>query len=77
VVDERYGMKYIYSLILLLVPLGQHYTLENNTPVWFYIPDELGWTRGKVVYLWGYYPMVSSDNGLKDFKNIVLEIGYE
>jgi hypothetical protein len=70
-------MKYIYSLVLLLIPIGQHYTLEPNTPVWFCIPDELSWTRGNVVYLWGYYPMVSSEKGLKDFKDINWEIGYE
>ena len=70
-------MRYIYSLVLLLIPIGQQYALQPNTPIWFYIPDELGWTRGNVVYLWGYYPMVSSEKGLKDFKDINWEIGYD
>jgi hypothetical protein len=69
-------MKYIYSLILL-IPLCQHYTLQQGSPIWFYISDECGWTKGEVIYLWGYYPMVHSNMGLKDFKDINWEIGYE
>ncbi len=84
-VDGRNGVKYIY--ILLLVPLnlyihhnepcGQHYTLQPNTPIYFCIPDELGWTRGDVIYLWGYYPMIYSEVGLKHFNDVVWETRYE
>lgn len=70
-------MKYIYSLILLLIPIGQHYTLQHNTPVWFCVPDEIGWTRGNVIYLWDYYPMIYSEVGLKDFNDVVWETRYE
>jgi len=70
-------MKYLYCLILLVIPIGQHYTLQPNTPIYFCIPDELGWTRGSVVYLWGYYPMIYSEIGLKDFNDVVWETRYE
>lgn len=69
-------MKYIYSFILL-IPLCQQYTLQQSTPIWFYIPDECGWTKGEVVYLWGYYSMIYSEIGLMDFKNVVWETRYE
>lgn len=78
-------MKYLY--ILLLVPLnlyidynkpcGQHYSLTQNTPLWFYIPDQLCWTRGEAVYLWGYYPMISSSHGLIEFNDVIWEKRYE
>jgi hypothetical protein len=55
----------------------QHYTLPQSTPVWFYVPDELCWTRGETIYLWGYYPMIHSGVGLKSFNDVVWEIGYE
>jgi len=76
-------MSKILSIVLLLItlnynkPISQHYTLPEHTPIWFYIPDELGWTRGKTVYLWGYYPMIHSRAGLKDFKDVVWETRYE
>jgi hypothetical protein len=70
-------VKYIYSLILLLIPIGQHYTLQHNTPVWFCVPDELGWTRGNAVYLWGYYPMIHSKIGLMEFNDVIWETRYE
>ena len=80
-------MKYIYILLLLSIPLnscvnynkpcGQHYTLEQNIPVWFCIPDQLCWTKGKVIYLWGYYPMISSNHGLINFNDVIWETRYE
>jgi len=70
-------MKYLYYLILLIIPISQHYTLSQNTPIWFCIPDELGWTRGSVIYLWGYYPMIQSEYPLKDFNDVVWETRYE
>lgn len=74
----------IVSIVLLLPlnfylmrdnPYSQHYTLKQDTPVWFYIPDQLCWTRGKTIYLWGYYPMISSSYGLIEFNNVIWEIG--
>jgi hypothetical protein len=81
-------MKYIYILLLLSIspnnsyinynkPCGQHYTLEQNTPVWFCIPDQLCWTKGKVIYLWGYYPIISSNHGLINFNDVIWETKYE
>lgn len=77
-------MKYLYFLILLLIPFyiydkpyGQHYSLSSNTPIWFYIPDQLPYTKGKVIYLWGYYPMIKSKYGLIEFNDAIWEIGYE
>jgi hypothetical protein len=70
-------MKYLYYLILLVIPISQHYALQPNTPIWFCIPDELGWTRGNVIYLWGYYPMIRSEYPLKDFNDVVWEVAYE
>jgi hypothetical protein len=85
-VDGRNGMKYIYMLLMLIPintylnnnkPCSQHYTLTYNTPVWFCIPDQLCWTRGKIIYLWNYYPIISSGHGLIEFNDVVWEIGYE
>lgn len=70
-------MKYLYILLLLIAPLSQHYALQQNTPVLFCIPDELGWTRGCVVYLWGYYPIIYSEIGIYEFKNTVWDVAYE
>lgn len=80
-------MKYIVLTLLSFVSLNiclnqnspcmQHYTLPQSTPVWFYVPDELCWTRGETIYLWGYYPMIHSGVGLKSFNDVVWEIGYE
>jgi hypothetical protein len=49
-------------------PCGQHYSLIQNTPVWFYIPDQLCWTRGETIYLWGYYPVIFSKDLNKTFE---------
>ena len=80
-------MKHIYILLLLIIPFNryvnynkpcsQHYTLEQNTPIWFCIPDQLCWAKGKVIYLWGYYPIISSDYGLINFNNVIWETRYE
>ena len=80
-------MKYVYILLLMSVPLnsyinnnkpcGQQYALEQNTPLWFYIPDQLCWTRGETIYLWGYYPMIYSDYGLVHFNDVIWETRYE
>jgi hypothetical protein len=39
-------------------PLCQQYTLKQSDQVWFYKPDEICWTKGEVLYLWGYHPVV-------------------
>jgi len=49
-------------------PLCQEYTLKQSDPVWFYKPDEIGWTKGEVVYLWGYHPVIHSKNLNKTFQ---------
>lgn len=48
-------------------PLCQQYTLKQSDPVWFYKPDEIGWTKGEVVYLWGYHPVVHCEQLNKTF----------
>jgi len=78
-------MKYLYILLLIPInlyigynkPCSQHYTLKHDTPVWFYIPDELCWTKGRVIYLWNYYPMISSNHGLMEFNDVIWETRYE
>lgn len=49
-------------------PLAQQYLLNQSDPVWFYKPDELEWTKGEVIYLWGYHPVVYSKQLNKTFK---------
>ena len=49
-------------------PAAQQYTLNQSDPIWFYKPDEIGWTKGEVVYLWGYHPVIHSKNLKKTFK---------
>jgi hypothetical protein len=76
-------MSNILQIVLLLIvlnynqPYRQYYKLPDYTPIWFCIPDELGWTRGNVIYLWGYYPMIQSEYPLKDFNDVVWEVAYE
>lgn len=80
-------MKYLFIFLFLSPinntyfeynkPCGQYYTLEQNTPIQFYIPDQLCWTNGKVIYLWGYYPMIYSDYGLVHFNDVIWETRYE
>lgn len=48
-------------------PLAQQYTLNQSDPIWFYKPDEIEWTRGEVVYLWGYHPVIFSKDHNKIF----------
>lgn len=49
-------------------PLAQQYNLNQSDPIWFYKPDEIGWTRGEVVYLWGYHQVIFSKDLNKTFK---------
>lgn len=49
-------------------PPAQQYTLNQSDPIWFYKPDEIGWTRGEVVYTWGYYPEIHSKELNKTFQ---------
>ena len=58
-------------------PLSQQYTLNQFDPIWFYKPDEIGWTRGQVVYLWNYYPMIHSQdlNKTFEFKEVEWMVG--
>jgi hypothetical protein len=49
-------------------PLAQQYTLNQSDPIWFYKSDEIGWTRGEVIYLWGYHPVIFSKDLNKTFK---------
>lgn len=80
-------MKTIISVaLLLLLPInsyifennyGQHYNLNQNDPVWFYVPDQVGWTKGYTHILWGYYPMIQSRYGLMEFNSVIWEIGNE
>ena len=49
-------------------PLCQQYTLSQSDPVWFYKPDEIGWTKGEVVYLWGYHCVIFSKDLNKIFE---------
>ena len=58
-------------------PLSQQYTLNQFDPIWFYKPDEIGWTRGQVVYLWNYYPVIHSQDFNKtfEFKEVEWVIG--
>jgi hypothetical protein len=60
-------------------PVAQQYTLNQSDPIWFYKPDEIGWTRGEVVYLWGYHPVIFSKDLNKTFKFHEVEwtTGYE
>ena len=58
-------------------PLCQQYTLKQSDPVWFYKPDEIGWTKGEVLYLWGYHPVVHCKqlNKIFNFHEIEWTIG--
>jgi len=56
---------------------GQHFYLKQDTPVWFHIPDQMGWTKGRTIILWGYYPMINYKYGVMEFNDVVWEIGYE
>jgi hypothetical protein len=58
-------------------PLAQQYTLNHFDPIWFYKPDEIGWTRGQVVYLWNYYPVIHSQdlNKTFEFKEVEWMVG--
>lgn len=49
-------------------PVAQQYTINQSDPIWFYKPDEIGWTRGEVLYLWGYHPVIFSKDLNKTFK---------
>ena len=49
-------------------PLCQQYKLNQFDQIWFYKPDEIGWTRGQVLYLWGYYPVIFSQDLNKSFE---------
>jgi hypothetical protein len=49
-------------------PLCQQYTLNQSDQIWFYKSDEIGWTKGEVVYLWGYHPVIVSKESNKIFK---------
>jgi hypothetical protein len=49
-------------------PLAQHYTLKSSDTIWFYKSDEIGWTRGQVLYLWGYHPVIFSKDLNKTFQ---------
>jgi len=49
-------------------PLAQQYTLKLSDPILFYKPDEIGWTRGQLLYLWGYYPVIFSKDLNKTFE---------
>lgn len=60
-------------------PLAQQYTLNHSDPIWFYKPDEIGWTRGQVIYLWGYHPEIHCKDLNKTFQFHEVEwtIAYE
>lgn len=60
-------------------PLAQQYTLKSSDPLWFYKPDEIGWTRGQVLYLWGYHPIIYSEdlNKTFEFKDVEWMVGHE
>lgn len=60
-------------------PLAQQYTLKSSDPLWFCKPDEIGWTKGEVVYLWGYYPVIFSQelNKTFEFKEVEWTVGNE
>lgn len=57
--------------------LAQQYALNQYDKVWFYKPDEIGWTRGQVVYLWDYYPVIHSQdlNKTFEFKDVEWMVG--
>lgn len=63
------GISYLTSLHKKNIskPLCQQYTLKQSDPVWFYKPDEIGWTKGEVLYLWGYHPVVNCKQLNKTF----------
>lgn len=48
--------------------LAQQYTLNQSDPIWFHKPDEIGWTRGEVIYVWGYHPEIHSKELNKTFQ---------
>lgn len=60
-------------------PVAQQYALNQSDPIWFYKPDEIGWTRGEVVHTWGYYPEIHSKELNKTFQFHEVEwiTGYE
>lgn len=48
--------------------LAQQYTLNQSDPILFHKPDEIGWTRGEVIYVWGYHPEIHSKELNKTFQ---------
>ena len=58
-------------------PLAQQYVLKQSDKIWFCKPDEMGWTRGQVLYLWGYYPVIFSQdlNKTFEFKEVEWMVG--
>lgn len=60
-------------------PLAQQYLLNQSDPVWFCKPDKIGWTKGEVLYLWGYYPVIFSKdlNKTFEFKEVEWAVGHE
>jgi hypothetical protein len=60
-------------------PQSQHHILKSSDPIWFYKADEIGWTRGQVLYLWGYYPVIFSKdlNRTFQFNEVEWAIGNE
>lgn len=59
--------KNIEKLRITKLP-AQHYILNHCDPVWFYKPDEIGWTKGEVTYLWGYHPVIYVKDQNKTFQ---------
>jgi hypothetical protein len=41
-------------------PRGREYALRHGDAVLFWIPDERQPAYGKVLYLWGYFPVIYS-----------------
>lgn len=62
-----------------LKPLSQQYALKQSDQILFCKPDEMGWTRGQVLYLWGYYPVIFSQdlNKIFEFKDVEWMVGNE
>lgn len=58
-------------------PLAQQYVLKQSDKIWFCKPDEIGWTKGQVLYLWGYYPVIFSQdlNKTFEFKEVEWMVG--
>lgn len=60
-------------------PAAQQYVLNQSDPIWFCKPDKIGWTKGEVLYLWGYYPVIFSKdlNKTFEFKEVEWAVGHE